>query len=194
MSGSLALSNKKPAADGPVRGADRKRFCERFCRVSSYLSSCEASKNPRTICGPEMRGLSFVPTRRESPFSFFLVRSNVQPDRLQRVRYRRLGMVEEYIHNNLGDPSRLTLDALAGVARLSRTHFHRLFRSWKGMTPHDFVSQERLKCAKRLLVESPEKSVANIATEVGCADQSHLCRLFKKNLGMTPTEFRRAAR
>ena len=123
------------------------------------------------------------------------VRPHVKPDRRQRLSSRCLRKVEDYVRDNLANPAvRLTLATLARAAQLSPFHFHRLFRDRTGMTPHEFVIQQRIERAQRLLLASPKKSVAKVAAEVGCADQSHLCRLFKRRLGVTPATFRKSAR
>jgi AraC-like DNA-binding protein len=137
------------------------------------------------------------PRFREWPESSFLVLvySSMKPARPKPLSDRRLRKVEEYVESNLANAGvRLTLEALAKVAKVSPFHFHRMFTKWKGMTPHEFVTHTRVERAKRLLREHPEKSVVKIAAEVGCADESHLCRLFQNKLGMTPNRFRASAK
>ena len=104
-----------------------------------------------------------------------------------------MNKVEDYVRANMANTEvRLTLAALARIAGLSPYHFHRRFKERTSMTPHAFVTQERIEQAKRLLLESLEKSLVDVAAAVGCADQGHLCRLFKRKLGVTPAEFRRS--
>ncbi|AST90560.1 MULTISPECIES: AraC family transcriptional regulator [Sutcliffiella] len=62
-----------------------------------------------------------------------------------------------------------------------------------GMTPVQYVTYYRLNLAKRMLVQSDEK-VATIAKEVGIDDVTYFSKLFKKEEGLTPLEYRRLVR
>lgn len=90
-----------------------------------------------------------------------------------------------YIKSNLSENS--SLDELAEVASLSRFHFCRLFKKIVGIPPYDYQIQARVKQARKLLLE--KKTAAQIALELGFADQSHFMRFFKKNTGITPQQF-----
>lgn len=72
-------------------------------------------------------------------------------------------------------------------------HLARTFRSAIGCSLGEFVRRERVETACRLLRESPD-SVSRIAFQAGFADQSHLTRTMRRQLGLTPTEFRRKIR
>jgi AraC-like DNA-binding protein len=97
----------------------------------------------------------------------------------------------EYIHANLSEEVRL--EDIAGAAGLSTFHFARLFRQATGMAPHRYVVQVRVGKVKELLGEG-ELCLAAIADEAGFADQSHMSRVFKRLMGMTPKTFRRDRR
>jgi AraC-like DNA-binding protein len=84
----------------------------------------------------------------------------------------------------------IDLKALAAEARLSAFHFARAFKQSQGVTPHHFILQRRLEKARQLLEEA-QLSLAEIATSVGFADQSHFSRRFRDHVGISPGEFRR---
>jgi len=86
---------------------------------------------------------------------------------------RRLAEVVDFIHANLSQ--RVTLADLATVAGVSESHFTRVFRASTGESPHRYVMQRRLEHARRELALS-SRPIAEIATEAGFADQSHLTR------------------
>jgi AraC family transcriptional regulator len=105
---------------------------------------------------------------------------------LSRERLRR---VCDYIEAHLDD--RLTLADLAGIACLSPYHFSRSFKQALGVSPHHYVTQQRIDRAKTLMRRTGEP-LAFIAQEVGFTDQSHLTSVFRRATGMTPGRFRAA--
>jgi AraC family transcriptional regulator len=85
------------------------------------------------------------------------------------------------------------LRELAAIAGLSRFHFSRQFKLSFGVTPMQFLENERMSRAKALLLEG-KLSFSDIAMQLGYSEHSHFTRRFKANTGMTPTDFARAAR
>jgi AraC-like DNA-binding protein len=85
---------------------------------------------------------------------------------------------------------------LARVAKrsgLSTFHFLRLFANVLGVTPHQYLVRARLKHAARLLADE-ERAITDIALDVGFADLSNFVRSFRRAAGVSPREFRKAAR
>jgi AraC family transcriptional regulator len=101
----------------------------------------------------------------------------------------RLKRVQDYIEAHLDD--RLTLTELAGVACLSAYHFSRSFKQATGVGLHHYVMQRRLERAKTLM-RGTNEPLALIAQEAGFADQSHLNSAFRREMGVTPGQFRAA--
>lgn len=85
---------------------------------------------------------------------------------------------------------RISLAELASTAGLSRFHFSRLFKQQIGISPAHYLEKARIEKAKRLL-RSREFSVADVAQQVGFADQSHFTRRFKRHVGLTPAAYAR---
>lgn len=83
----------------------------------------------------------------------------------------------------------LSLAELAQAAGLSPFHFARLFQAAHGLPPHAYLNQVRVRRAKALLA-TPMR-LAEVAAEVGFADQSHLTRQFKRLTGLTPARYRK---
>ena len=61
---------------------------------------------------------------------------------------------------------------------------------YTGMTLHQAILAERIRIAKRLL-HSTGLSVGAIAEECGFTDRSQFCTAFRKQKGMTPTEYKK---
>ena len=95
--------------------------------------------------------------------------------------------VREYVEVHLGES--IDLSMLAAAAGLSVHHFARQFKQSAGVTPHVYLTQQRVERARDLLVQT-DLPLAEIALVVGFFDQGHLARHFRHRLGTTPREFR----
>lgn len=84
------------------------------------------------------------------------------------------------------------LGKLAQVAELSPCRFNRRFAQVYGMPPHEYHNQIRTQEAKRLLATG--NSLAETAAHCGFNDQSHMNRIFKKLVGLTPGHYAKAFR
>ncbi|WP_027092904.1 response regulator [Cohnella thermotolerans] len=82
----------------------------------------------------------------------------------------------------------LTLQDCARHVHLSPNYFANLFKKVMGVTFVQFLTQERLEAAKRMLLEG--RQVQEISGDVGYEDRRYFSQLFKKYTGMTPSEFK----
>ena len=82
------------------------------------------------------------------------------------------------------------LEQLAAQAGLSKFHFHRLFKSAMGVSPLRYHLNLRMDAARRLLRET-KRSVVDVAMDVGYTNPSHFAQLFRRETGMSPSEYRR---
>lgn len=105
--------------------------------------------------------------------------------------YRRLHTARDYIAASYSQP--LTLDLMAGVACLSRNHFLRTFKALFHQTPHQYLTQQRLTQAQRLL-RTTGQSVTEICFAVGFESVGSFSWLFRQHVGCPPDQFRRAKR
>ncbi|QRM54863.1 AraC family transcriptional regulator [Sinorhizobium sp. BG8] len=80
------------------------------------------------------------------------------------------------------------LEELAKVAGLSRAHLIRAFRKEFHITPHAFLTDKRIREARKLLQTGCPP--AEVAFECGFADQAHFTRHFKARTGLTPGQYR----
>src|SRR5581483_8300910 len=87
----------------------------------------------------------------------------------------------------------LELDSIARESGLSRPHFYRLFRNQTGVTPHVYLNTLMMEQALDALVAT-EAPIADIGFDLGFSSQSGFTRFFAANVGMAPTEYRRAAK
>ncbi|AFY93292.1 helix-turn-helix domain-containing protein [Chamaesiphon minutus] len=99
----------------------------------------------------------------------------------------KLTLITNYINSHLDLDLKLT--ELSSIAQISPYHFLRLFKKSVGITPHQYILQQRIDRAKYLL-ESSNLDISEIAFRVGFCDSSHLTRCFKSILGKTPRQWR----
>jgi AraC family transcriptional regulator len=102
---------------------------------------------------------------------------------------RRLRLVLEYIEDTLGQP--IKLRELAALAGISARHFERAFRQSTGSSPHAYVMERRLHMARDLLINRPESPIEQIALRLGFSSSSHFSSAFRRQTGLTPTDFRK---
>jgi AraC-like DNA-binding protein len=87
----------------------------------------------------------------------------------------------------------IDLEHAAGRAGLSPFHFLRLFSGVLGVTPHQYLVRSRLRHAARRLADE-ERSITDIAYDVGFSDLSNFVRAFHRAAGVSPLKFRQASR
>jgi AraC-like DNA-binding protein len=98
--------------------------------------------------------------------------------------------IDEHSHQEVN------LGRAASAVNLSPFHFLRMFSRAIGVTPHQYLLRSRVRRAAKLLVEK-ERSVTDIALDVGFADLSNFVRTFHRAAGVPPGRFagrREAAR
>lgn len=94
-------------------------------------------------------------------------------------------------HINAYYAREISLSEIADAVHVSPFHLARLFKKATGSTLHQYLIEVRLNSARALLTAGAgARSLAEIASAVGFADQSHLTRHFKRAFGLTPRQIR----
>lgn len=105
--------------------------------------------------------------------------------------YKKIVDAKVFIDEHFDSP--IDLDAMAAKAFLSRYHFHRLFRRIYQRTPHQYLTFKRIDHAQRMLADA-DWTVGEVCMEVGFESIGSFSRLFKKETGSAPGEYREASR
>lgn len=92
-----------------------------------------------------------------------------------------------YINNNYNND--ISLSDISGYVYLSTSHFARVFKKQYGISPIQYLLGVRIEKAKTLLEETNLK-VGDIASSVGFSAQQRFNDIFKKHLGVSPSEYR----
>lgn len=95
--------------------------------------------------------------------------------------------VMRQIDHHLGDS--ITIPRLADMNRLSSRHATRLFRIFVGLPIHQYVLRQRLNRARERLAWGTG-SIADVAYDLGFANQAHLISAFRRSTAFTPGEYR----
>lgn len=98
-----------------------------------------------------------------------------------------LNKVLEYIYNNYKD--NISVETLASIAGLNTSYFIRIFKKTMKMTPHQFLKMHRLNVALTML--NRDMSIQEIAESIGFENASSLTHALKKNMGVSPTQYRK---
>lgn len=101
----------------------------------------------------------------------------------------RLEPVMTYLEQQLTSPE-LKLETLSRLAGVSDTYLRRIFKKQHGISPAGFVLRERIRLAKQLLSSGEALQITQVAARVGYSDPLYFSRIFKKQTGLTPSEYR----
>ena len=119
----------------------------------------------------------------------YTVRTQTIPDYKEGLSNPQLHRVLDYIQTHLGEEIKLA--DLSAQLGMSQYYFCRLFRQSMGIAPYQYVIQQRVEWAKRLLRQQQLMAIADIALDCGFSNQSNLCKHFRKLTGMTPNAYRK---
>lgn len=96
----------------------------------------------------------------------------------------------EYLHDTYTQD--FNLERVSAAAQLSKYHLERVFKKATGLRLHSYMVMLRVERAKELLIRT-SRPIADIALELGFADQSHFSNVFKQVTGLSPRGYRMAA-
>jgi two-component system response regulator YesN len=100
-------------------------------------------------------------------------------------------LVKTIIHDHMD--TLISLNDLASRIFLTSTYICLLFKQETGETIHDYTTRVKMDKARELLADSRNK-LYEVSRAIGYADSSYFTKLFKKNTGLTPSEYRETIR
>ncbi len=113
-------------------------------------------------------------------------------DSVESVDQRLLRKAIEAIEFNMSNPL-FGVDLMARHMAMSRTNLHRKIKAITGISPSELIRNVRLKKAALLLINKAD-SVSQISFIVGFEDQSYFSKAFKKQFGVSPSEYAQSMR
>ncbi|GGD84876.1 AraC family transcriptional regulator [Paenibacillus nasutitermitis] len=112
-----------------------------------------------------------------------LMNAGAGGDRSERHIEQAIQFMQEQLESNL------TLEKLAAHTRISRQHLNHLFKQSTGFAPIDYYLRMKIQRAGQLL-DLTDRSMKDISLSLGFQDPYYFSRLFKKMIGLSPTEYR----
>lgn len=149
-----------------IEAIPRQKPAERLLALMGVLTALAEDGDARPIAGPGSHRVA-APT----------------PDKA------RIERVLDHIHAHYREP--IAVETLAGLACLSPSGFHRLFRRHTRLTLSDYLTELRIGRACSLLINTT-RPIAHIADEAGYRNLANFNRQFRARKGMTPRAFRRS--
>lgn len=97
----------------------------------------------------------------------------------------------EYVLNYIEKNFRrsITLDEVADYVKFSSTYLSKIFKENIGINFNKYITKRRIKEATKIL-ENTNINVNELAFEIGYNEPSYFCKVFKKEVGMTPSRYR----
>lgn len=113
-------------------------------------------------------------------------------ENVQKVSNKRVYSVEiekaiEYIENNIKRP--ITLDDVASHINLSTHYLSKLFKKEMKVNFITYLTERRIEIAKKMLLDT-DIPIINIAIDLSYNQPNYFSKVFKKTVGLTPTEYR----
>jgi AraC-like DNA-binding protein len=104
---------------------------------------------------------------------------------------RAISSAKEFVQSHVEEP--ITLSSVVGHVHMSRFYFCKLFKKATGMTLTEYVSRVRVEKAKSLLT-NPSLRVSEVVFASGFGSIPQFNSVFKRYVGMPPTEYRTTLR
>lgn len=99
-----------------------------------------------------------------------------------------VGAASRYIRKNVHE--KFCLDTLADAIYVSKYYLVKLFKKEMGVTPNQYYIQIRMQLVKKEIIKYRKE--VDLAMELNFNDQSHLCNLFKKQMGISLQDYKKS--
>ena len=94
----------------------------------------------------------------------------------------------KYINEHYCDD--IDLNKLSDMLGITQSHFCRIFKSFTGVKPIEYITKMRIAKAKMIIINKPEQSISDIGQAVGYRSESYFIKQFRKYEKITPSVFR----
>ena len=179
------MNEELPKADGAIWNAWSNNYCftndaaiHRIIHRMIYLFA-EDHPSKDLFVGMALQELLVRILQAESRDDLLIGKARSGPS-------DRLTHVVQHIRDNLRE--KLSVEDLCRVGNMSASHFTRTFKSETGMSPIDFINEQRLQMAAGLLRDKSRR-IGEVYLECGFNSPSYFNRQFKRRFGSSPKAF-----
>lgn len=179
------MNEQLPKADGGIWNAWSSNYCftndtaiHRIIHRMIYLFA-EDHPSKDLFIGMALQELLVRILQAESRDELLIGKGNSGPS-------ERMTHVVHFIRQHLRE--KLSVEALARVSNMSSSHFARTFKAETGMSPVDFINEQRLQMAAGLLRDK-QRRIGEVYLECGFNSPSYFNRQFKRRFGCSPKAF-----
>lgn len=107
----------------------------------------------------------------------------------KKTGFKSIDKILKHIHKNLKDPNRLSLPVLGETFKMPLHQLSIYFKQEMGISIKGYIGRERLRATAHLLIHSTD-TISQICRSFGYADESHFYKSFKKQYGLSPSDYR----
>ena len=86
-------------------------------------------------------------------------------------------------------PNNCSVEELANELCMSSRTLQRKINTVAGVSPKKFITEIRIKMARQMMEEHPERTITDVAERCGFYDHTHFARIFRKEFGISPGQF-----
>ena len=99
-------------------------------------------------------------------------------------------ITEKYLEKNLFS-DKLSVKNIAQESNISEVYFRKMFKEKYGKSPLSYINDMRIKKAKELIINEENLSIKEVSDACGFLDIYSFSRSFKKNVGVSPSQYRK---
>lgn len=152
--------------------------------LQNMLSEIETKKPGYDVVCQDLMEILIVLLGRQTNFSAILTPISKKTNRL-------CGFTKRYIDTHYQE--NITLDHLGEISHVSKYHLAHAFTEEYGISPINYLISKRISEAEYLL-KTTDLSLSLISNTTGFSSSSYFAQIFKKQKGMSPTEYRKQSR
>ena len=152
--------------------------------LQNMLSEIENKKPGYDIVCQDLMEILIVLLGRQTNFSTVLAPISKKTSRLS-------GLTKRYLDTHYQE--NITLDQLAEINHVSKYHLSHVFTEEYGISPINYLISKRIAEAEHLL-NTTDFSLSLISNTTGFSSSSYFAQIFKKQKGMSPSEYRKQSR
>lgn len=145
--------------------------------------------DPEGVVQSVRRAINQIETQRQLRGMAPAAEQLVSPDGADKAAAL-MGKVKTYLQHNYMMCD-ISLDSVSAILNINASYFSVQFKKVFGVNFVEYLTELRMNAAKELLMD-PLRSTAEVAGMVGYESANYFTRAFKKRVGMTPTDYRRA--